>query len=44
MQEAQALAEIPLEETLVSESSDDDADSPGKHDDDYDEEEDKAEV
>ena len=52
MQEAQALAEIPLEETLVSESSSDndknkDDDSDGDstpRDDEYDEEQDKAEV
>ena len=40
MQEAQALAEIPLEETLISESS---SDRDEDHDD-YDEEADKAEV
>jgi len=51
MQEAQALAEIPLEETLISESSSSEAKSKGDDDDgdstprDYDqEEEDKAEV
>ena len=46
MQEAQALAEIPLEETLISESSSDkdEPNNDGEVIDDYDEEEDKAEV
>lgn len=50
MQEAQALAEIPLEETLISESSsekdpnDDDDEDDSPSDNEYDEEKDKATV
>lgn len=51
MQEAQALAEIPLEETLVSSESsgkgdpdDDDDEDDATPDEDYDEERDKEEV
>ena len=44
MRDAELLADIPLEETLVSETSSEKSGSGKEDDDDYNSEEDKAEV